>query len=104
VLKDKYTQYQIRKSQNYLKLCLCATETQAIFRGRPDFKLRKINLLSNKVAHSLAQLSKSECGVLDEAGPPCVAALLGRRLYELCVALINKAHRLLSKKSMKFVF
>jgi hypothetical protein len=55
--------------------CLLA-ESQAILRGRPDFEIQKINRLSNKVAHCLVQLGKSVCGVLDGAGPPCVAVLL----------------------------
>jgi hypothetical protein len=55
--------------------CLLA-ESQAILQGRLDFEIQKINRLSNKVAHCLAQLGKSECGVLDGAGPPCVAVLL----------------------------
>lgn len=45
-------------------------------RGRPDIELKKISRVSNRVAHSLAQLGKSECGVLDRAVPACVSSLL----------------------------
>lgn len=42
-------------------------------RGRPDIELKKISRVSNRVAHSLAQLGKSECGVLDERSPKKVS-------------------------------
>ena len=72
------------KVKNMSTLWSVLSEAQAIMQGRPDVEVRKINWSSNKVAHNLAQLGKSECGVLDEAGPSCVAALL----FEDCINLV----------------
>jgi hypothetical protein len=58
------------KQETHSTLWCVTAETLAVL------ELRKINRSSNKEAHSLAQLGKGECGVLDEAGPPCVATLL----------------------------
>jgi hypothetical protein len=65
-------------------------ETQALLRGRPDIGIRKISRWSNKVAHSLAQLGKSACGVLDKAGLPCVADLLAEDcMNSMCTSHIQ---------------
>jgi hypothetical protein len=39
----------------------------------PQVKLSRVDRVSNKVAHDLAQLGKRECGVLHGAVPSCVS-------------------------------
>jgi hypothetical protein len=44
----------------------------------PEVQVCKVSRVSNIVAHDLAQLGKSECGVLHENVPSCVMGSLMR--------------------------